>query len=383
MGVWNETDGLTSLPIRSGRVKVFLLLPARDSFWHGSRITNGSARLSPDCSPICLPLTGDYNEYGSLDNIREDATSAYTEALFKALASDNRIVETDRFKDLKHYGMVSAENTSENIINLVCQNLLGYIDYSDEIMQDLEKLKQQSLFTSFQTEAAQSLSSLTTYLELVEGKCLPEARVKQLEDPEYLKKQANIMPFGIFFVLEKFFDAAVTSVKKITKTQAYGYGSYCVNVDYHKKGLKTPKKALSALKKLAVKEVPERAFYRLPDDVRGLFTVFGGMLAGLSSYPNPHCSTNFGKFYFEYALNALKTGNGPLAEQTIQDLADYKHFVTFMSLSRKTWMSYEKFKGRQDYEFYLHKALAAATTAHIKELEKECRDGGYLEEVDR
>ena len=55
MGCWNETDGVTYLPIYCGdRVKLIFTIGH---------------------SPWMLPITGDYDDYGTLENIEENWTT--------------------------------------------------------------------------------------------------------------------------------------------------------------------------------------------------------------------------------------------------------------------------------------------------------------------
>lgn len=69
MGCWNQTCMLTHTPIlRNEPIKLIVL---RENFLD-SQIMNGQC-MPTDCwEPICPPLTGEYNEYGSIKNIKED-----------------------------------------------------------------------------------------------------------------------------------------------------------------------------------------------------------------------------------------------------------------------------------------------------------------------
>lgn len=70
MGSWNGTCGISKMPIQYGdRVKLVLLKPTK----HYKSISTGSGfcDASDMYTPICLPITGEYNDYGCIENIDE------------------------------------------------------------------------------------------------------------------------------------------------------------------------------------------------------------------------------------------------------------------------------------------------------------------------
>lgn len=71
MGCWNETCGITQMPIEGGdKVRMFLLVEAEH--WD----EGGALYYSTDLwKPFGLPLKGTYDEYGRIENIEEDALS--------------------------------------------------------------------------------------------------------------------------------------------------------------------------------------------------------------------------------------------------------------------------------------------------------------------
>lgn len=77
MGVWNETCGLTQMPIEGGDpVRLFLLVENAYPRHLGSRDVCMS--YSSDLwRPFGLPLKGTYDEYGRIENIEEDCMSDF------------------------------------------------------------------------------------------------------------------------------------------------------------------------------------------------------------------------------------------------------------------------------------------------------------------
>lgn len=72
MGCWNETDGVTQLPIHCGdKVRVFVLRgggPAR-------REGGGTCYINDIWSPIGPPITGHYDDYGGVEHIDQDVSA--------------------------------------------------------------------------------------------------------------------------------------------------------------------------------------------------------------------------------------------------------------------------------------------------------------------
>lgn len=75
MGCWNETCGISQLPILGGdKVRLVVLVGGNSEFISGS----GTSYINEIWSPISIPISGEYNEYGSLteESIVEDEASA-------------------------------------------------------------------------------------------------------------------------------------------------------------------------------------------------------------------------------------------------------------------------------------------------------------------
>lgn len=83
MGCWNETCMLTRLPILEGERAAAVLLAQRPDIQDMS---------SPDCAfmPISLPVVGEYNEYGGLENIQKDPAALHVLANAELLLPRNQ-----------------------------------------------------------------------------------------------------------------------------------------------------------------------------------------------------------------------------------------------------------------------------------------------------
>ena len=93
MGSWNGTCGISKMPIRYGdRVKLVLLKPTN----HYRSVSTGSGfcDASDMYTPICLPITGEYNDYGCIENIDEQPE------LFDLIIKALRIPDRNDIEDI-------------------------------------------------------------------------------------------------------------------------------------------------------------------------------------------------------------------------------------------------------------------------------------------
>lgn len=100
MGCWNETCGITQMPIEGGDpVRLFLL------------VQDSHPRSKEDClmhystamwRPFGLPLKGTYDEYGRIENIEEDVLSDYLLESLKEMVVEvpNRMGEVFKREEL-------------------------------------------------------------------------------------------------------------------------------------------------------------------------------------------------------------------------------------------------------------------------------------------
>lgn len=89
MGCWNGTCGISQLPILSGtKVKTFLML--QSEFAHGI----GGAGVCYSTAyfrPWFLPVTAEYNDYGSIDAIQKDWNSEYMLETFQKWLAEGKV----------------------------------------------------------------------------------------------------------------------------------------------------------------------------------------------------------------------------------------------------------------------------------------------------
>lgn len=93
MGSWNGTCGISKMPIQYGdRVKLVLLKPTN----HYRSVSTGSGfcDASDMYTPLCLPITGEYNDYGCIENIDEQPE------LFDLIIKALRIPDRNNIEDI-------------------------------------------------------------------------------------------------------------------------------------------------------------------------------------------------------------------------------------------------------------------------------------------
>jgi hypothetical protein len=96
MGCWNETDALTQLPILAGApVKVFILVQGYEAA--------SICYCSDAWEPLCFPISGKYDDYGMIEDIKEDWNTAVILAHCNKLLQEGRWQISERGKEMAKY----------------------------------------------------------------------------------------------------------------------------------------------------------------------------------------------------------------------------------------------------------------------------------------
>lgn len=102
MGCWNETCLVSNLPITVGDEVAMILLVPSHSFINGCGYRNNDF-----FKPCCLPIFGEYNDYGSVENI----------------TNDNYALEY--LKILREKKVLNFKWKGENLEQLLSNNIIG------------------------------------------------------------------------------------------------------------------------------------------------------------------------------------------------------------------------------------------------------------------
>ena len=98
MGCWNATCGVSQLPICSGNtVKAFLLLQSR---FRKETLGSGTNYPMDYFSPFFLPVTANYDDYGSVGDIKEDWNSTFILETFQNWHSKNTIINLGKSAEI-------------------------------------------------------------------------------------------------------------------------------------------------------------------------------------------------------------------------------------------------------------------------------------------
>lgn len=96
MGSWNATCGMSQLPIHSGN-KVKLVFLKKSPYFEDSSFGNGFCYANRLFAPFYTPISGKYNDYGSLKNI-DDPDDKHFNNILKALNMEKD--DYDSFEEL-------------------------------------------------------------------------------------------------------------------------------------------------------------------------------------------------------------------------------------------------------------------------------------------
>lgn len=125
MGSWNGTCGISKMPIRYGdRVKLVLLKPTE--YYKSVSTGSGFCNAADMYTPICLPITGEYNDYGCIEDIDEQPE------LFDLIIKALRIPDRNNIEDIiAGISNNELENISYMLIHESVYNIM--IDINKEI----------------------------------------------------------------------------------------------------------------------------------------------------------------------------------------------------------------------------------------------------------
>ena len=117
MGSWNETCGISQLPIRPGEKVRVLFIVGRPPYSDNNR-TGGIYYVDDIYYPYALPVRGEYGDYGYIENVVEDWN---TEHIINLLKRD--MVEKELGENKYHDPPTKKDNlTIENVVEWIGEN---------------------------------------------------------------------------------------------------------------------------------------------------------------------------------------------------------------------------------------------------------------------
>lgn len=91
MGCWNGTCGISNLPIKSGE-KIALFVIERNKYAETN--SGGFCYATDQYSPVTIPILGEYNDYGGIENISSNEKLIFDHLLSFGFSTDEK--EKDR-----------------------------------------------------------------------------------------------------------------------------------------------------------------------------------------------------------------------------------------------------------------------------------------------
>lgn len=199
MGCWNGTCGISNLPITAGdKVKfVFLIHNGYPGTSIGSNSPIGHSYATDIWKPISLPFAGRYNDYGSVESIKEDFSTDFFLGKVNELYQKGELtIESDKYtkapatiESLEEFcrcverGRVSVPNTYQPDETYPARRQIGLVMVHERIW-----------------DAMLSTENLQSYLHDYDQ--YTEAALEAIKEEEALEKDYPIMPMMLDIKIE-------------------------------------------------------------------------------------------------------------------------------------------------------------------------------------
>lgn len=332
MGCWNETCGISQMPIEGGDpVRMFLIVEAEH--WD----EGGALYYSTDLwKPFGLPLKGTYDEYGGLENIEEDALSdLLLESLKEILVElPNRMGDTYKREELDWQTAINF--LTDEGLKVTDPNHVSFI--GKKIEELLAKLKEQIPDlpdTGWSSERSQLAK---------------DQKAVAKDDPAVVRMYHMMVHEEVYQALARQYKAP--SSRFSSWTEGNLRAEMEVGAQMY---IKRVREEMEATKGMSEADIIDRKFFRTMRsmDSHNRFTSAANHLTG------NYGSGEYLKKYLDFVEKKIETGAAD-DDAEIKNLTDqFIDFVCFqrcMSLLRKMWLP-QCGKGGQDREYVLHKYL--------------------------
>lgn len=336
MGCWNETCGITQMPIEGGdKIRMVLLVEAEH--WD----EGGALYHSTDLwKPFGLPLKGTYDEYGRIEDIEEDALSDLLLESLKEIIVEvpNRMGDIFKREELDWETVIDF--LTDEGLRVTDPNHISFIGKKlDELLAEMK--------VKFPDLPSNGWSS--------ERSDLSKQQKKAVKDDPSVVRMYHMM------VHEDIYQALVNYKVPSTRFSSWTDGNlraeleagaveYIANVRAH----------LAEIK--GVSEIDQLSL-RLRKTLRNVETR-NRFVAAANHLTGNYGSGDYLRKYLDFVEKRISEG-APDNDAQIKILTDqFIDFVCFnqaMTLLRKMW-SPQSGKGGQDREYVLHKYLGQAIT---------------------
>jgi hypothetical protein len=358
MGCWNETCGVSQMPICAGdKVRMFLIVECEH--WNEAML-----HYSTDLwKPFGLPLKGTYDEYGCIENIEEDALSdLLLESLKEILVEvPNRMGEVFKREDLDWNTALNflvdegLKVTDPNHVSLIGKKLDKLLAKLKEQIPDLPDngwSSERSQLAKDQKKVVKDDPAIVTMYHMMVHEDVYQALARQYKAPS-----------------SRF---SAWTEGDMRKELEFGAQQY----------IKEVRESFEATKNMPDLDKVEYNFRKMSRkwNTHNRFVSATNHLTG-----NYGSGEYLGK-YLDFVEKKIAEGaadDDPEIKNLTDQFIDFVCFNMCMTLLRKLWMP-QTGKGGQDREFVLHKFLgetiAAFSEKKIKEWEEERAE--YNDDID-
>lgn len=312
MGCWNETCGITQLPI-CYRDKVRMILIVKSEL--DTRVnSNVCYHYTTDLwMPFGLPLKGTYDEYGGLENIEKDIAS---DLLLDTLK--NVVLEVP---DRMGY--------SFKISDLDWKTALQFLTDEGLRIKDGPSTDLEGLISNFQMKYPDNNFSS-----------------EQSDAADEIKKAAKNSTIQMYHMMvhEDIYQALAKNYKapeKIFSSMTYG--------NFRSK--------LESCVQDLIKEIKETKDNNISEELKHLLKLSRDHKNLLANYFGGSYNTSIHlRKYIDFIEDKVEAGEEDDLKDLINEMIDFACFGRNMSLLRKLWMP-QTGKGGQDREYSIHKFL--------------------------
>lgn len=363
MGCWNETCGITQMPICAGdKVRMFLIV--RDRYADDSYDVCHS--YTTDLwKPFGIPLKGTYDEYGRIENIEEDVMSDFLLESIKEMIIEvpNRMGEVFKREELNwetvidfltDEGLKVANPFDVNNITRKLDEILAKVKAQFPDLPDNGWSSERSDMAKEQKEMVASSRAVTTMYHMMVHEDVYQALTRKYKAPA-----------------ERFSSWTDGDMRKTLENDAIRY-------------IAKVRENLQEESKLSEDELSRFKFRKAldRDDFDNRFVRVTNHLNG------NYGSGTYLRKYLDFVEKKIREGasdDDPEIKLLTDQFIDFVCFSQCMCLLRKMWMP-QCGKGGQDREFVLHKFLgetiASFSEKKMKEWDEEYDDIDDSEEDD-
>lgn len=358
MGCWNETDAITQLPIlHRDKVRVFILTKSPS---YGRYAGGGQCQSNGTWFPRGLPIQGEYNDYGGLeeDSIIHDLGS---KILLDGIKKDWFELEPEA-KMAKMMSYSGSDYISAN--DLTLENLVDCVSQDNAFIHDGESaIERQRLDDWFEStkefNTSKDKDSLT----------IPTLDRSPHEDD---REKTSL---GIMFVLEEVYQSMIN----FNPIEAHHHkGGWLYKPSFQilcEEATEWYSKASENVK------LHDKLYPSESSQEDGFFDLFFSLNSNRFSVLLSHSDPPFRKgisYYVKHLTSFLRKGT-PFDDKEVQllmnKLVEFFCFSLALTAARKSWEP-QSGKGSQSYELDIYKILAKTTLNVCKKRDKETRENG-------